>query len=135
MNPLTPDDARQLTERLRLLAQPQRLVILDLLLEGTLAVSDIETRSGIGQPTLSQQLGALRRAGIITAKRDSRSMHYSFSSETERHRTRLLLGLLHHEQPAGLAGSTKQTAPARAPATDGSGARFAQIIRSDRRTA
>ncbi|GBR03185.1 ArsR/SmtB family transcription factor [Acetobacter oeni] len=134
MTRLTGEDARQLTERLRLLAQPQRLMILDLLLEGTLAVSDIEARSGIGQPTLSQQLGTLRRAGIIAAKRDSRSMHYSFSSETERERTRLLLGLLCGSQVMAPVITVSEGYVERESGGDGGGARFARVLGSGRRT-
>lgn len=74
MSSLSFDMARQLVERLKLFAQPQRLMILDALLDGALAVSELESTTGIGQPTLSQQLGTLRRAGIIVPRRESRTI-------------------------------------------------------------
>ncbi|MFW7268977.1 ArsR/SmtB family transcription factor [Gluconacetobacter sp. Hr-1-5] len=94
MSGLTPEEARQLTDRLKLFAQPQRLQILSLLLDGPRAVSVLESETGIGQPVLSQQLGALRRAGTIRAERESRAIFYSFLNEAEAGRVRALLGLL-----------------------------------------
>lgn len=86
MSLLDADEARDLAEILRLFAQPQRLTILFLLLDGPFAVSEIEEKTGIGQPVLSQQLGTLRRAGIIASERDSRSISYNFANEMERAR-------------------------------------------------
>ncbi|MBB2205285.1 ArsR/SmtB family transcription factor [Gluconacetobacter takamatsuzukensis] len=94
MSGLTPDEVLRLAERLKLFAQPQRLLILSLLLDGPRAVSVLEGETGIGQPVLSQQLGALRRAGIIRSERKSRSIFYSFSDDVEAGRARMLLGLL-----------------------------------------
>ncbi|AQS88593.1 ArsR family transcriptional regulator [Neoasaia chiangmaiensis NBRC 101099] len=91
---ITPERARDLTEQLRLYAQPQRLLILSLLLDGALPVSDIETRSGIRQPTLSQQLGELRRAGVLTTSRASRTVLYRFSDDLHRHRAQDLMRIL-----------------------------------------
>ncbi|NHN85090.1 metalloregulator ArsR/SmtB family transcription factor [Acetobacter musti] len=133
MTRLTAEDAKLLTERLRLLAQPQRLMILDLLQEGTLAVSDIEARTGIGQPTLSQQLGALRRAGIIAAKRDSRSMNYDFSNDMERRRTRILLDLLRGAAGEETVVAVTRKAPVRKAGGDGGGAQFARVSGPGRR--
>lgn len=134
-----PDAAetRAFTERLRLLAQPQRLLILSLLLEGTMAVSDIESRSEIGQPTLSQQLGALRRAGLVSARRDSRSMYYSFASAAERDRFRRLLDLL-RGRPERAEAVAVRASGERAPVShfsvrprgsvEDGGARFARVL-------
>lgn len=56
-------------ELLKLVANSNRLRILYLLTEGEHSVSEIEQRLGIRQPTLSQQLGELRNAGIVTTRR------------------------------------------------------------------
>lgn len=132
MSALTADEAKTLSERLRLFAQPQRLLILSTLLEGELAVSDIETRTGVTQPTLSQQIGTLRRAGVLAARRDSRSMYYSFASEDELKRARLLMGVLDMPVPEGPPLSRASSAPVvqaqPSPRTTvGGGACFAQV--------
>ena len=95
MSDLLLDEARQMVERLKLFAQPQRLVILDVLLRhGPLAVGELETRTGIGQPTLSQQLGTLRRAEIVVPRRESRTIFYSIASDDDVLRVRPLIALL-----------------------------------------
>ncbi|GAN69961.1 ArsR/SmtB family transcription factor [Acetobacter syzygii] len=101
MSALSVEEARQLVERIKLFAQPQRLMILDALLEkGSLAVGELEACTGIGQPTLSQQLGALRRAEIVVPRRESRTIHYSLASEEDGLRVRALLGLLRGDHAA-----------------------------------
>ncbi|GBQ36675.1 metalloregulator ArsR/SmtB family transcription factor [Acetobacter fabarum] len=101
MSALGVEEARQLVERMKLFAQPQRLMILDALLEqGSLAVGELESCTGIGQPTLSQQLGALRRAEIVVPRRESRTIHYSLASEEESLRVRALIGLLRGDRAA-----------------------------------
>ena len=62
MSALRVEEARQLVERMKLCAQQQRLMILDALLEqGSRAVGELESCTGIGQPKHSQKTGALRR--------------------------------------------------------------------------
>jgi ArsR family transcriptional regulator len=53
-----------------------RLVILCRLLDGELAVSGFETELGLKQPSLSQQLGQLREAGLVATRRASKSVFY-----------------------------------------------------------
>lgn len=98
--PLSLDEAKQLVERLKLFAQPQRLIIVDALLGGPLAVSELEAKTGIGQPTLSQQLGTLRRADIVVPRRESRAIYYSLANEEEVLRARALIGLLREDKTA-----------------------------------
>ncbi|GAA4484676.1 ArsR/SmtB family transcription factor [Gluconacetobacter asukensis] len=126
MSGLTPDEARRVADRLKLFAQPQRLLILSRLLDGPRAVSVLEDETGIGQPVLSQQLGALRRAGIIRAERESRAIFYSFSDEGEARWARMLLGVL--DGPRGPAAIAQ---PGRPPALregqEEAGAVFARV--------
>lgn len=69
------------TERLKVYAQPQRLMILTALLDGERNVGEIEAATGIGQPALSQQLAELRRAGAVSARRQSRLVLYRLADE------------------------------------------------------
>ncbi|MCA1198825.1 metalloregulator ArsR/SmtB family transcription factor [Sphingomonas sp. R647] len=68
-------------ERLKIYAQPQRLMILSRLLEGEHTVSEIDEATGIGQPALSQQLAELRRAEIVKTRRVSKQVHYRLADE------------------------------------------------------
>ncbi len=65
---------------LKALGNPDRLLLLCQLVEGEMNVGELERRLGIVQPTLSQQLGVLRREGLVETRRDGRQIYYSISS-------------------------------------------------------
>ncbi|WP_089172922.1 metalloregulator ArsR/SmtB family transcription factor [Bosea sp. AS-1] len=69
-------------EKLRKFAQPQRLMILSLLLEGEKSVAEIDVATGIGQPALSQQLAELRKAELVTTRRQAKQVYYSLADES-----------------------------------------------------
>lgn len=64
---------------LRALAHPMRLRILCRLLDGECAVSGFESELGMKQPNLSQQLAALREAGLVATRREAKSIVYSLA--------------------------------------------------------
>jgi DNA-binding transcriptional ArsR family regulator len=68
-------------ERLKIYAQPQRLMILSRLIDGEHTVSEIDKATGIGQPALSQQLAELRRAKIVKTRRASKLVYYRLADE------------------------------------------------------
>jgi DNA-binding transcriptional ArsR family regulator len=68
-------------ERLKIYAQPQRLMILSRLLDGESTVSEIDEATGIGQPALSQQLAELRRADVVKTRREARQVYYRLADE------------------------------------------------------
>lgn len=76
--------AAEISDILKLLGNPQRLQIVLLLHEGEHAVSEIEERLGIRQPTLSQQIGALREAGVIEGRREAKAVIYRLAAEQMR---------------------------------------------------
>lgn len=63
-------------DQLKAIAHPLRLQILELLRAGELNVGDIEQASGIGQPALSQQLGVLRKAGLVETRKEAKLVFY-----------------------------------------------------------
>jgi DNA-binding transcriptional ArsR family regulator len=70
------DNPQAAAEFLRALAHPMRLQILCRLTEGELSVSGFEAELGLKQPSLSQQLGQLREAGLVVTRREARSIVY-----------------------------------------------------------
>jgi DNA-binding transcriptional ArsR family regulator len=48
--------------------------------EGEQCVGDLETASGVAQPTLSQQLGVLREEGLVATRREGKNIHYRIDS-------------------------------------------------------
>lgn len=65
---------------LKALGNPDRLLLLCQLVHGEMNVGELEERLSIVQPTLSQQLGVLRREGLVDTRRDGRQIYYSISS-------------------------------------------------------
>jgi ArsR family transcriptional regulator, arsenate/arsenite/antimonite-responsive transcriptional repressor len=61
------------------LADPTRLRILALLEDGEVCVCDIHASLGVPQPTASRHLAYLRRAGLVSARRNGVWMHYSLA--------------------------------------------------------
>ena len=58
------------------LANPDRLLILCTLVQGECNVGELAQRSGIAQPTLSQQLSVLRREGLIESRKEGKFVYY-----------------------------------------------------------
>ena len=82
-----------LVEALKALAHPLRWRILTALVQGERNVGEIEQVTGIGQPALSQQLGVLRKAALVTTRKDAKLVFYSLADETVGAVTGALSGL------------------------------------------
>jgi len=66
---------------LRSLAHQDRLLLLCQLSQGELCVIDLEAQLGIRQPNLSQQLGVLRREGLVITRREGKHIFYRIGDE------------------------------------------------------
>lgn len=73
--------ATEAAEKLKIFAQPQRLMILSRLLDGEHTVGEIDEATSIGQPALSQQLAELRRAGLVETRRAAKQVYYRLAGE------------------------------------------------------
>ncbi|MEY2777805.1 MAG: hypothetical protein RLY30_1903 [Pseudomonadota bacterium] len=71
------ESAGQACSLLRLLANEDRLMLLCQLSQGESNVGNLESLTGIRQPTLSQQLGVLRREGVVSTRREGKQIYYS----------------------------------------------------------
>ena len=69
--------ADQAVAALKVLANPERLLLLCQLAQGELCVSELEDALNICQPTLSQQLGVLRNQGVVSTRRQGKNIYYS----------------------------------------------------------
>lgn len=97
-------------ELLRVLGHAVRLELVSSLIEGERSVGDIESRTGIGQPGLSQQLAVLRKAELVTARREAKQVFYSLNREPLEKLSRLCAEIAgHSEQPAVSADPVRGT--------------------------
>lgn len=69
-----------LIEMLKALAHPLRWRILTALVAGERNVGEIETATRISQPGLSQQLGVLRKAGLVETRKEAKLVFYTLAS-------------------------------------------------------
>ena len=58
------------------IADPSRRRLLDLLLRGPAPVGDLVAATGMSQPNPSRHLGALRRSGLVTARKAGQQRVY-----------------------------------------------------------
>jgi DNA-binding transcriptional ArsR family regulator len=75
------DLADSVADKLKVYAQPQRLMILSCLLRGERNVAEIGEATRIGQPALSQQLAELRRAELVSTRREAKQVWYALAHD------------------------------------------------------
>lgn len=88
----------ELVEALKALAHPLRWRILTTLAGRERNVGELEQATGIAQPGLSQQLGVLRKAGLVVTRKDAKLVFYSLA----------------HNDLADIAAAMRALAPAHA---------------------
>lgn len=64
---------------LKLLGNEDRLLLLCQLSLQERTVGELEQLTGVSQPTLSQQLGILRREGLVTTRREGKFIWYQLA--------------------------------------------------------
>ena len=80
---MTDQEVIALSRLFGLLGDPTRVRIMLLLCRGELNVSRLCQVLGLPQPTVSHQLGLLRRGGLLTTRREGKSIHYALDSKLE----------------------------------------------------
>jgi DNA-binding transcriptional ArsR family regulator len=73
------DNANQAAAFLKGLASPHRLMILCQLVEGEKNVSQLIEATKIAQTSMSQHLNKLKQEGLVTYRRDHRTLYYSIA--------------------------------------------------------
>jgi DNA-binding transcriptional ArsR family regulator len=72
--------AERACELMKVLANPDRLLICCQLSQQEMCVSELESSLGIVQPTLSQQLTVLRNADLVATRREGKNIFYQLTS-------------------------------------------------------
>ncbi|QIL83710.1 helix-turn-helix transcriptional regulator [Diaphorobacter sp. HDW4A] len=68
--------AGEAVSMLKLLGNEDRLLLLCQMAECERTVGELQALTGIAQPTLSQQLGVLRREGVVDTRREGKFIWY-----------------------------------------------------------
>ncbi len=100
----------QLLEALKAIAHPSRLRILHALAKGETNVGEIEEATEIGQPTLSQQLAILRKAGLVETRRQAKQVYYTLDAQAMGTVTRALADMVPAARPEPEGAGPKRPA-------------------------
>jgi DNA-binding transcriptional ArsR family regulator len=104
-------------------------MILSCLLRGERNVGEIAEATGIGQPALSQQLAELRRAGLVSTRKESKLVWYGLANDgvalCMRNMEAIFGGM---GKPETITTVSEETSTSPAPGVAG----FARILRSQR---
>jgi DNA-binding transcriptional ArsR family regulator len=73
--------AEEASDFLKSLAHGSRLLLLCLLAEKERSVTELEQLLALRQPAVSQQLARLRLDGLVTTRRDGKTIYYSVADE------------------------------------------------------
>jgi DNA-binding transcriptional ArsR family regulator len=76
---LAPEVLEQIAERFRVLAEPARLRLLNVLLDGERSVSELVDETGLNQANVSKHLGLLRSSGFVERRKEGLYAYYSVS--------------------------------------------------------
>lgn len=74
----------------RALADPTRLRLINLIAEQEICVCYFVEVLAAPQPKISRHLAYLRRAGIVSARREGKWMHYRLAAPADRHAASIL---------------------------------------------
>ena len=75
------ENARVASEFLKALSHETRLLLLCLLSSGERSVTELENALALRQPTVSQQLARLRLDGLVTTRREGKTVYYSIADD------------------------------------------------------
>lgn len=96
---MTEPDYRQLSDKFKLLAHPERLRILDVLRREAECVCHLEALLDKPQPYVSQQLRILREAGLIADEKQGMNVYYRLIDDEVMAWLALVLGPVQGEHP------------------------------------
>jgi DNA-binding transcriptional ArsR family regulator len=72
--------AGEASKLLKVLSNPDRMLLLCQMTQGAFSVKELEIMTGILQPTLSQQLTVLRGEDLVSTRREGKQIFYSIAS-------------------------------------------------------
>jgi DNA-binding transcriptional ArsR family regulator len=76
--------ARRASALMKAMAHENRLLLLCLLSEGERSVGELEALLSLRQSAVSQQLARLRLDGLVSARRDGKTVFYSIADDDAR---------------------------------------------------
>ncbi len=79
---VTGDTLDKAAALLKAIAHPERLQIVNILMNGECKVGELAKLLGTGQSITSQQLSNLKFAGVLKSRRDGKKTYYSLANDS-----------------------------------------------------
>ena len=76
--------AERVSDRLKVLSNRHRLLVLCQLAEGEQPGGELARRLGVREPAMSQQLALLRKDGLVRPRRDGQTNYYALARDDVR---------------------------------------------------
>ncbi|UJF20250.1 metalloregulator ArsR/SmtB family transcription factor (plasmid) [Vibrio sp. SS-MA-C1-2] len=83
--------AAQVSEQLKVMAHPERLLVLCTLMGGEVGAGELQKTSELSQSAFSQHLSVLKKHNLVSVRKESQQVFYSLADE----KIRQLIGCLH----------------------------------------
>jgi ArsR family transcriptional regulator len=96
-----PDERmiRQVSDFFKVLGEPTRIRILNILSLGEMCVCDLSAALGMNQSAVSHQLKILKQSSLVTYRKEGKVVYYSLNDDHVRHIYEQ--GLLHIKEKTG----------------------------------
>lgn len=75
-------DYERIAKKLKVISDPKRLRIIDILSCNELCACEILEKFDISQPTLSHDMRKLEEVGLVTSKREGKNTYYSLDKDS-----------------------------------------------------
>ena len=92
-------NARDASDFLKALSHENRLLLLCLLSERERSVGELENILSLRQAAVSQQLARLRLDGLVTTRRDGKTVYYSIANDSVRRVISVMYDIFCEELP------------------------------------
>jgi DNA-binding transcriptional ArsR family regulator len=92
--PADPSEPELVAKYLRVLSDPIRLRIVELVADQERSVTALVDELGVAQPKVSNHLACLRWCGFVQTRREHRTIHYRLADQRVREIIELARGLL-----------------------------------------
>ena len=76
---LIHEKAPEVSELLKLIAHPDRMIVLCLLSDNEMGVSELREHTKLSQSAFSQHLGVLRKNNLVKIRKESQQVFYSIA--------------------------------------------------------
>ena len=104
------DTLERIADRLKALADPSRLAIVQCLCGGERNVTSLAEETGMGQAVVSRHLGILRRRDLVTSRREHRNVYYRLTSRMPEKICRLVCESVEEDAERSLAAAREYAA-------------------------